>query len=118
VVGPLNRRGGIPSTKREFVILFHMEVIMHTNCLRNYQKRMYIDIRYCPSNEIIEAYSCSKVTDTTELATLEEHLLVCHVCQDQLTLTDTYVRTVRTALAQFDVIRDLPAHTSDIDPRV
>jgi hypothetical protein len=72
---------------------------------------MYSDVRYCPSNEIIEAYSLQQVFDIP-LASLEEHLLVCCDCQDRLTLTDTYVATVRTALAKVDDTRQFPFYAS------
>ena len=41
--------------------------------------------------------------DEIELAAIEEHLLVCHACQDRLTDTDVYTKSIRAALASFHV---------------
>ncbi len=51
------------------------------------------------SEEALERYCLGQVT-AAELETLESHLLVCPVCQDQLRETESYVRTMQQATAQ------------------
>jgi len=41
--------------------------------------------------------------DRSELAAIEEHLFVCHGCQDRLTDADVYTKSVRMSLASFHV---------------
>jgi hypothetical protein len=47
--------------------------------------------------ELLERYSLGKLGED-ECASLEEHLLVCHSCQDRLAETDEFVRTIRAAV--------------------
>jgi hypothetical protein len=63
----------------------------------------YVDTIQCASDESIEAYSLGKVTDDFELAAIEEHLLVCHGCQDRLADADVYKRAMRAALSSFHI---------------
>ena len=55
------------------------------------------------SDESIEAYSLGRVIDDIEFAAIEEHLLVCHGCQDRLTDPDIYTKSIRSAFASFHV---------------
>ena len=50
-----------------------------------------------------ERYHLGMVTDETELASIEEHLLGCHACQQCATESDDYVDLIRAALTAFDV---------------
>ena len=70
---------------------------------------MYVTIASkCRSEEEIERYSLKEVTEETEVATIEEHLLVCDACQSHLIAADAaYTAIVRAALAPFDLI---PVH--------
>ena len=47
--------------------------------------------------ELLERYSLGKLAED-ESASLEEHLLICHSCQDRLAETDEFVRTIRAAV--------------------
>jgi hypothetical protein len=49
-----------------------------------------------PEEEALERYSLGKL-DESEAAPIEEHLFVCHECQDRLAVTDDYIRTLRLA---------------------
>lgn len=51
------------------------------------------------SEEALERY-CLGSCDEQELAALEEHLLVCHVCQDRVLEADSLLRPMRAALAE------------------
>jgi hypothetical protein len=62
-----------------------------------------VDVIQCASDESIEAYSLGKVTDELELEAIEEHLLVCHACQDRLTDADVYTKAIRAALSSFHI---------------
>lgn len=50
-------------------------------------------------DEELELYSLRRLSESREEA-VEEHLLVCNVCQDRLAETDAYVQAVRTAAAR------------------
>jgi hypothetical protein len=59
----------------------------------------------CPSQEDIERYSLEAVTGERELAKIEEHLLVCEVCQDRLVTADqAYSAVMHAALADVDLV--------------
>jgi hypothetical protein len=51
------------------------------------------------SDEDLERYPLGMVKDETELAPLEEHLLVCAACIERADETRQYVGTMRKALA-------------------
>jgi hypothetical protein len=51
-----------------------------------------------PSCDELEAYSLGLSSDT-DLEKVEEHLLICERCQNELALTDQYVRAMKDALA-------------------
>jgi anti-sigma factor RsiW len=46
--------------------------------------------------ETLELYALGRLAEE-EAAPVEEHLLVCHSCQDRLASTDEFIRTVRAA---------------------
>ena len=46
--------------------------------------------------EILERYALGRLTEDGA-APVEEHLLVCHWCQDALAAADEYIRAVRAA---------------------
>ena len=48
--------------------------------------------------EELELYAVSRDFAEGRLAAIEEHLLVCHVCQDRLQELDEYISAMRTAL--------------------
>ena len=48
--------------------------------------------------EELELYAVSRDFPEGQLAAIEEHLLVCHVCQDRLQELDEYISAMRTAL--------------------
>jgi hypothetical protein len=70
---------------------------------------MYLAIAsQCPSEEEIERYSLEDIIEESEVAAIEEHLLICHACQNRLTAADlAYTATLRAALTRFDLI---PVH--------
>jgi hypothetical protein len=51
-----------------------------------------------PSSDELEAYSLGLSPDA-DLEIVEEHLLICERCQDELALTDQYVPAMKKALA-------------------
>jgi hypothetical protein len=51
-----------------------------------------------PSSDEMEAYSLGLSSDA-DLEIVEEHLLVCERCQNELALTDQYIRAMKRALA-------------------
>ena len=62
----------------------------------------------CPSEGEIELYSLESITEERELAAIEEHLLVCEVCQDRVIAADhANTSAMRAALARFEI---LPIH--------
>jgi len=52
-----------------------------------------------PLGEDLECYSIGTISGPQEEA-IEEHLLICPACQDQLAEIDAYVRTVRVAASR------------------
>jgi hypothetical protein len=50
------------------------------------------------SSDELEAYSLGLSSDGN-LEKVEEHLLICERCQNELTLTDQYIRAMKGALA-------------------
>ena len=67
---------------------------------------MYVGIAtQCPAEDAIVLYSLEAITEEREVATIEEHLLVCEVCQERLIAAD-HVNTsiMRAALARFDIV--------------
>ena len=51
-----------------------------------------------PEEVVLEQYAMGKL-DEPAVEAIEEHILVCVSCQDRLDLTETYVRTMKRALA-------------------
>jgi hypothetical protein len=51
-----------------------------------------------PSSEELEAYSLGSSSDA-DLEIVEEHLLICERCQNELALTDQYIRAMKKATA-------------------
>ncbi len=49
------------------------------------------------TEDILEAYSLGQISET-DVAPVEEHLLVCRECQDRLQATDLFVATLRHVL--------------------
>lgn len=48
-------------------------------------------------DDALEAYSMKRLAEV-EAAPLEEHLLICHLCQDRLAEWDTYIRSMQSAM--------------------
>jgi hypothetical protein len=63
----------------------------------------YVNVTQCASDELLEKYSLGRVTDNIELAFIEEHLLLCHTCQDRLIDTDVYIKTICAAFSTFHI---------------
>ena len=59
-----------------------------------------------PSSDELEAYSLGLSSDT-DLEKVEEHLLICERCQNELALTDQYIRAMKVALASSQTGRRL-----------
>jgi anti-sigma factor RsiW len=51
--------------------------------------------------ETLELYALGRLNED-DAAPLEEHLLICHSCQDRLADIDEYIRTVRAAAPKLD----------------
>jgi uncharacterized C2H2 Zn-finger protein len=49
-------------------------------------------------DELLELYAVGRVFDSQQRVSLEEHLLLCVSCQDQLREHKDYIRCVRAAL--------------------
>lgn len=49
-------------------------------------------------DDLLENYALQKLSGQ-ESAAVEEHLLLCSVCQERLTELDDFIRVMRTALA-------------------
>ena len=59
----------------------------------------------CPAEEAIVRYGLEAISDEREVATIEEHLLVCEVCQDRLIAADhANTSIMRAALARLDLV--------------
>jgi hypothetical protein len=52
------------------------------------------------SDTTLEAYALGTLTDESQLAACEEHLLICHDCQNRAGAWDGYVATIKAALEQ------------------
>ena len=50
------------------------------------------------SEDELELYAVSRGLPEGQLAVIEEHLLICEVCQDRLQELDEYVAAMREAL--------------------
>ena len=55
--------------------------------------------RHHPDGERMEQYALG-LLDGSEIAGFEQHLLICHACQDRLAETDIYVRSMQSAARQ------------------
>lgn len=53
-----------------------------------------------PSDQALEQYALGRLPED-ELASLEEHLLICPGCQDRLAETDAFIRATRQAAHNF-----------------
>jgi hypothetical protein len=53
------------------------------------------------SEDVLELYAMGRLSDS-ELEPVEEHLLVCHACQDALQETDDFVRAIRVAARELE----------------
>jgi hypothetical protein len=62
-----------------------------------------------PSDEDLERYYLGLVTEESELAALEEHLLVCHACIERAKDAQNYVDAMRRGIIT-------GKHDLDIDP--
>jgi anti-sigma factor RsiW len=49
--------------------------------------------------DLLELYSLGRL-DESQLAPVEEHLLICHDCQDRLEGIDEFVAALRSAVGQ------------------
>jgi anti-sigma factor RsiW len=58
----------------------------------------------CPTDEIIEKYARGKLNNETQVARVEEHLLVCRACQDRAAAEESYIAAIRSALPQFALV--------------
>ena len=59
----------------------------------------------CPAEEAIVLYSLEAIPDESVVTTIEEHLLVCEVCQDRLIAADHANSSImRAALARLDIV--------------
>src|ERR1700733_4111585 len=52
-----------------------------------------------PNEEILEEYALHRLPETLA-AQVEEHLLICHSCQDAVATTDQFVATLKVAASQ------------------
>jgi anti-sigma factor RsiW len=53
------------------------------------------------AEETLEMYSMGRLSET-ETEHVEEHLLICSVCQDRLTETDQFVQAIRSAARELE----------------
>lgn len=51
--------------------------------------------------DVLELYAMGKLAEP-EVEPVEEHLLICHHCQDQLAEADNYIQTFRAAAKQLE----------------
>ena len=69
-----------------------------------------------PSSDELEAYSL-RLSSDADLEKVEEHLLVCERCQNELALTDQYVPAMKKALASPQAARRLQSiHITEDGP--
>jgi hypothetical protein len=61
-------------------------------------KQSYFSRNSHIGNNDLEAYALGRIYDEAELAPIEEHLLVCDVCQDRLCYDDNIARDIRGVL--------------------
>lgn len=54
------------------------------------------------AEELLEQYSAGSLPET-EVARVEEHLLICETCQERLAFIDSWVRSLRRVNAQLDL---------------
>ena len=59
------------------------------------------------SEDLLERYALHQL-DGAQLATVEEHLLICSVCQDHLDRVDEYIKAVKLAAFQVRERKDTP----------
>jgi hypothetical protein len=59
-----------------------------------------------PTSEELKTYSVG-LSPEANLNTVEEHLLFCQRCQNDLALTDQYIRAMKNALGPFLTLRRL-----------
>ncbi len=57
---------------------------------------MIVELHAHPSEEILERFSLKHLSDG-ESERVEEHLFVCHRCQDELAKVETFVNQMKTA---------------------
>jgi hypothetical protein len=55
-----------------------------------------------PTEDALELYSLNRIPNGSELDTIEEHLLICRKCQDQLESADKYNTAMRQALLKLE----------------
>jgi hypothetical protein len=60
-----------------------------------------------PDEETLELYALGRLPDS-QADQIEEHLLVCHPCQDALNELDDYVRAMKGALREHEVEKAVP----------
>ena len=53
------------------------------------------------SEDVLELYAMGRLSES-ELEPVEEHLLVCHHCQDALQEADEFVRAIRVAARELE----------------
>ena len=63
---------------------------------------MQLDYKSHPSEETLESYAMGSL-DGPAMATVEEHLLVCVQCQEELKEADSYVASMRNAAAGLEL---------------
>ena len=61
-------------------------------------------------DEALSLYAMNRIKDEAELANIEEHLLVCHTCQDRLRFEDTLIAGLR---ASTDELQWSRTHATD-----
>ena len=64
-------------------------------------------------DEVLEQYALGGIGDEAELASIEQHLLVCGACQDRLNEEDEFARVLRVALGMLIWTR---AHQTEDGP--
>ena len=54
------------------------------------------------AEDTLEMYSMGRLSET-EIDNVEDHLLICPVCQDRLTETDQFVHAIRSAARKLEL---------------